>query len=166
VGIRETLNQNPRITTGITIAIIVVVFAFIAWQWRSGSAAPGAASGVPQVFFTDDDGQHWFPDDRKKVPPFDHNGKEAVGAEVYKCDGKTFVNHMIRYTPEARKKLEAIYAQQVAGDPTATETIMSTGVEVKRPGEKEWVKVTDRAKYDEVTKPHCSDPSNMERVVP
>ena len=81
------------------IGIIVLVFGFIVWQWRSGSAAPGAASGVPQIFFTDDEGQHWFPDDRRKVPPFDHNGKEAVEAEVYKCDGKTFVNHMKRYTP-------------------------------------------------------------------
>ena len=26
VGIRETLNQNPRLTTGLTIGIIVIVY--------------------------------------------------------------------------------------------------------------------------------------------
>ena len=68
---------------------------------------------LSQVFFTDDDGKTWFPDDAKRVPPFDRNGKPAVRAHVYKCGGKTFVNHMERYTPEAKKKVEAIYAKEV-----------------------------------------------------
>ena len=40
MGLRETLNENPRITTGITVAIIVLVLAWILWP-RDGAAGGG-----------------------------------------------------------------------------------------------------------------------------
>ena len=166
MGIRETLNQNPRLTTGITIGMIVLVLGVIVWQLHGGSSAPILGNATPQLYFSDDDGKSWFPDDAKKIPPFDHNGKQAVSANVYKCDGKTFVNHLTRYTPDAKKKMEALAAKAVANDPTATESIQLTGLEVKRPGDADWVRSSEAARYNEVIKPHCKDVENLEQLRP
>jgi hypothetical protein len=166
VGIRETLNENPRLTTGITIGIIVVILGLIIYQLiGSGSPRGDGAGDVTTVYFSDDDGKNYFPEDRNKLPPFDRGGKEAVRAHVIKCDGKTFVSYLERYTPEAKKQLEAILAKGMSGDPTATESIMSNGVEYKKPGEKTWVKRND-PKYLDVVKPPCKDLENMEELVP
>ena len=165
MGIRETLNENPRLTTGVTAGIIGVALIWIIWSNLGGGAAP-TLDGGGQVFFTDDDGKSWFADDAKKIPPFDHNGKPAYRAHVYKCDGKTFVNHMERYTDAAKKKMEALYAKpESLNDPIAMESIQQTGLEFKAPGTGNWVKMTD-PKLGEVLKPKCSNPSEVEQVLP
>lgn len=166
MGIRETLNENPRLTTGITIAIIVVVFGFIAWQWRGASSqGAGAANSGHMYYFSDDDGKSYFPDDAAKIPPFNHNGKEAVRARVMRCDGKTFVNHLERFTPDAKKKLEAINAKAPGADPTAAGSIQDSGREAKLPGQGDWVKITD-PKFQEIIKPHCNDINSLDEVIP
>ena len=148
MGIRETLNENPRLTTGITVAIVIVVLLFIVYQIHSGATqGSGPSFSGRQYYYSDDDGKTYFPDDANKVPPFDHKGKEADRARVYKCDGKTFVNHLERYTPEGKKKMETLISKaQPVGDPTASEGIEVIGKEYKRPGDKEWVKQADQAK--------------------
>jgi hypothetical protein len=148
VGIRESLNQNPRVVTGVTVAIIVVVLAFIIWSNRSGgdgvSGSGGAGGGA---FFSNDDGKSWFTDDAKKVPPFQKDGKDAYRVFVFKCpDGKKFVSHLERYTPEAKKRLEAVLASSDANtvqDPMMLESIQMGGVEVKSPGRGTWIKQSD-----------------------
>src|SRR5687768_16389120 len=112
MGLRETLNENPRITTGLTVALIVVVLAWLLWPSGGGTGGGGAGGtggggGTTQLFYSTDDGKTWFPDDAAKIPPFKKDGKDAVRAVVYKCDGKTFVNHLERYTPEAQKQMAA-----------------------------------------------------------
>jgi hypothetical protein len=163
VGIRETLNDNPRITTAVTIAVIVVVLAFILWPSSGpgggGSAAPG------KLFFTDDDGKTWFPDDASKLPPFDHNGKQAVEAVVYRCDGKTFVNHMKRYTPQGKKMMEQRQGNQLPPDPSVLDVVQSSGMEVKAPGAGAWVKMSD-PKASAILQPHCKNTADLEVVLP
>ena len=164
MGIREKLNENPRITTGITIALIVVVLAFILWP-SSGPRA-GGNTGSGKLYFTDDDGKTWFADDATKLPPFDHGGKQAVEAVVYKCEGKTFVNHMKRYTEAGKKKMqEYLSKQQNQNDPTLMDVVQATGMEVKTPGAKDWVKMGD-PKAAAVLQPHCSNPQDLEIVMP
>ena len=167
MGIRETLNENPRLTTGITIGIIVLVLAFIVWQIKggSGSAEGGGGSGGSKFYFSDDDGKNYFADDITKVPPFDHGGKQAVRAHVIKCDGKTFVNHLERYTPEGKKKMEAMGGKPPAGDPTAVDQIRSTGMEFKRPGDKDWIRGND-PRVGEVTRWQCKDFENAQELMP
>jgi hypothetical protein len=46
VGLRETLNQNPAVTTGATIAIIALALAAIVWQLNGGGMSP-AERGEP-----------------------------------------------------------------------------------------------------------------------
>ncbi len=170
MGLRETLNENPRITTGITVAIFVRVLAWILWP-RGGAASGGGGGGggvVTQMFYTIDDGKTWFADDAKKIPPFTKDGKDAVRAAVYQCDGKTFVNHMERYTPEGQKQLAALYAKgdgAAATDPSAFEAANETGLEVKSPGDKEWVKITS-PKAPAVMKPKCAEGGELRVVRP
>jgi hypothetical protein len=159
VSIRDQLNENPRLSTGLTAGIILVVLAYIIYSsigGGSGARAGGGVAGAARVYFTDDDGATWFADDATKVPPFDHNGKPAYRAHVYKCGGKTFVNHMERYTPEGKKEMEAHLAKGNLNDPTITAAVQQTGMEVKSPGAKAWIKSGD-PKAPAVLQPKCPD---------
>ena len=166
MGIRETLNENPRLTTGITAGIIIVVFAMIFWS-SGGSAGPGDGGAGTKVYFTDDDGKNTFPDDAKKIPPFQRNGKEAVRARVFKCGGKTFVNHLERYTPEGKKKAEEFFGSgKMSKDPTMLESIQRGGMEVKAPGDAAWVKVGD-PKAIKIMEPKCpTGATDLEEIKP
>ena len=57
MGIRETLNENPKITTGVTAGIIGVTLIWIIWSNLGGGGAATINDGG-QVFFTDDDGSN------------------------------------------------------------------------------------------------------------
>ena len=108
-------------------------------------------------WYTIDDGQTWFKDSNRKVPPFDHGGKEAVFAMVYECHGKKFVGYLKRYKPEAKRKLEEYRAAEDAGKPTDGINIMGTDwqLEFKRPGEKTWQSgLESRAQITDVKCPH------------
>ena len=167
MGIRETLNENPRLTTGVTAGIIGVTLLWILWSTFGGGGGVEGGSGGGKAFFTDDDGKTWFADDATKIPPFDRSGKQAVRAHVYKCDGKTFVNHMERYTPDAKKKLEAAMSQGsgAIADPTMMDTIQATGLEYKSPGQANWIKMND-PRVGQVLQPKCSKPEEAEPVFP
>ena len=168
MGLREQLNENPRITTGITVAIIVVMLALLLWP-RGGRGRGFGGPTTAQTFFTIDDGKTWFPDDAKKLPPFKKDGKDAVRAVVYRCGGKEFVNHMERFTVDAQKKLEAVYAKgdaAGANDPSVIGPIREAGMEVKSPDGKDWVKIAD-PKAQEVMKPKCpGDGADLQVVTP
>jgi hypothetical protein len=139
VGIRETLNKNPAITTGATAAIILLAIGFIIYQITGG----GSPSVATEGYYTIDDGKTWFSDDINKIPPFDKDGKQAVRAYVYECPGSDpFVSHLERYTPEGKKALEAAQKSNDPNNPVVMEDVMATGLEVKKPltGDKGWVK--------------------------
>lgn len=145
MGLRETLNQNPGITTIGIAVIIVVAVGLVVMSLIGGEGSSAGPSN--KAWFSDDDGNSWFADDRSKIPPFDHKGKQAVRAHVYTCDGgKTkFVGWLERYTPEGKKQLEAQRAR--FGDSSfALESEGSSGVrEIKKPktGDKGWVNSSD-----------------------
>jgi len=151
VGIRESLNKNPAITTGLLIGAVVLVIGFI--FLRSYGGGPDAPLGASKAFFTIDDGKTYFADDASKIPPFQKDGKEAVRAHVYSCDGKPMVVYLQRFTPEAKKRLEAA-ANNKAG-PSTMAPVQFTGIEVKAPGGKDWVGQNDE-KAIAIMKPQCN----------
>jgi hypothetical protein len=112
--------------------VILLVVVYIGyWMWTSGS--PPAVVTPNKIYFTDDDGKTWFADDRSKLPPFDHAGKPAVVAHVYKCGDKTFVAFLERLTAEAKA------GAKNSGTQGGSETI-----EIKKPlTAGPWVKVND-----------------------
>ena len=169
MGLRETLNEKPGITTGFTIGMIVVFVGLIWYSTRGGTPGGPSGSDGRKVYFTDDDGATTFADDALKVPPFDHNGKQAVRAHVFKAGGKQFVGHLERYTPEAKKKVEELYTNKRAmNDPTAMEPIMRLGFEVKAPGAKDWVKFSDPKARDitQAKPPGGGNADDLEEVGP
>ena len=137
MGIRETLNKNPSITTGVTIGIIVIAIIAIVWQMFSGRPNVNNIKS----FYTVDDGKTWFEDKATLNPPYDYKGQPAVRAYVFKCgdNGKPFVAYMERFTADALKKIEAASANPTNADPMQMETLYTTGMEIKRPGGAKWV---------------------------
>jgi hypothetical protein len=137
VGIRETLNKNPSITTGVTIGIIVVALIAIIYQaffYGRPNLSP------PRSFYSTDDGKTWFDAEADKIPPFDHNGAQAVRVFVFRCGekGTPFVGYMERYTPEAAKKMAELSTAGSTDDPMVMEQLQMTGVEIKKPGDAKW----------------------------
>jgi len=168
VGIRESLNQNPNVTTGLTALIIIIAVAVIVWQLRGGNRP--ATTAAERAFFTVDDGKSTFIDDAAKLPPFDVQGKTAYRAYVFACsNGKIrFVGYLERYTPEGKSKLEAARSHKQQVDPSFAESVMQTGMEVKPPltGDAGWILRGD-PKSATVLNPKCPDGSNdLEPVSP
>lgn len=168
MGIRQTLNQRPTITTG-AVAILLAVLGII--MWRTIGGGPAGQSGS-KAFFTVDDGNTWFTDDIRKVAPFDKDGKPAYQCFVWTCDGgKTkFVSHLHRYTPEAKKRLEEAQAKGSKPDAASVKIIM-TGVEVKSPGSgddpKYWINDRD-PRAGRIMQPVCKEGNreNLQPVMP
>src|SRR4029079_11477876 len=98
MSFRDKLSEKPAIGLGIGVGILVIAFGVIGYQLFGGSNSAGE---IPtQGFYTDDNGKTFFKDDINKVVPFDHNGKQAYRADVFKgADGKEFVGLVYRHTP-------------------------------------------------------------------
>lgn len=165
MGIREKMNNNPGMTTGITAAIIVIALIVIVWQ-LAGSGAPKLPT---KAFFTIDDGATWFADSVKNRAPFQHDGKTAYKVHVFKCaGGQPFVAYMERYTPEALKKMQQADANPDA-PPPFLDPMMMASIEVKAPGtgDKGWINM-NTAQAMTITRITCKDgdPNSIEPVIP
>lgn len=162
MGIRETLNNNPAITTGATLLIIVFAIAFIIYSSTGG----GTPKPPTKAYFTVDDGKTWFPDDITLIPPFDKDGKQAVRAHIFSCKGgdEPFVAYLERHTPEAKATLEKYRANPDQAPPDGM-LIADTGTEVKKPGVGNWVSMANYQKYAEITNINCPD-GKLENLVP
>jgi hypothetical protein len=167
VGIRETLNKNPGITTGVTAGVILLALVIIIWQAGGGG---GLGSGTVQGYYTVDDGATFFEEDIRKVPPFDHNGQTAYRAYVYTCDdGATKkVSHLERYSPEAKKAIEQM--QSGEGGEQAylmMEELTMTGLEVKPPGtgDKGWIRQAD-PRSAKIVLPQCPEGATLRWLHP
>jgi hypothetical protein len=150
MGAREWIDKHKNISTTASALLVVAAIGFLYYQFRPQRPPT-------KEWYTIDDGQTWFKDSNRKVPPFQHNGKEAVLAKVYECHGKTFVAYLKRYKPEAKRKMDEYRAAEDAGKPTDGINIAGTDwqFEFKRPGEKEWNSNLDkRAMYLNVKCPH------------
>ena len=133
MGVRESINENPKLGFGVGAGIVVVALALTGFQLFGGG------NGVKQPkygFYTDDDGKTFFKDDMYKVVPFDRNGKQAYRAGVFECpDGKQFVALIYRHNALGRKAMGEHLAKG-ASDPQGTFLggLEIQGMEVKRAG--------------------------------
>jgi hypothetical protein len=160
VGIRQTLNDNPVITSSVTGVIILAAIFFLFRSACSGGGE-GFASAPKRQYFTIDDGATYFPEDATKVPPFTHQGKPAYRVKVYKCrNGTTYVSHLERYNEADKKRIESAPKPK---DPSASpmfDPLMLGTMEIKKPGDKEWVTpMAGPEKYAAIMRPRCPDGS-------
>lgn len=163
MGIRQTMNENPALSIGVTAGAILVAIIIIIWELVGGKS-PTSTAAINQSFFTDDDGKTFFADDANKIPPFMHNGKPAYKVLVFKCkDGKPFVAHMERYTEEGKKRLED--TKQTRGRLAQG---MGAFMEVKKPGQPTWVRMTgdNPRAWSEIMRVTCPDGGAPEPVFP
>ena len=167
MGVRQMLDENPKLGAAIAGGAVIAAIA-VALVLRTGSGDSSTSAGsVGQAFFSIDDGQNWFADDASKIPPFQKDGKEAFRAYVYKCaDKKPFVAWLGRYTPQAKQKIESIYASPPEKrNQLIIAQLELDALEVKRPGQTTWVKRSDPG-ANEVMMPRCPDGSYAEPVTP
>ena len=164
MGIRETLNKNQTLTTGATIAIIVVAIGIIIWQMMP-ERAPKI---MTKSYYTTDDGRSWFEDASDRIVPFDKDGKEAVRAHLFKCSGgDPFVGYLEKLDPRIKQKVDEFYA-----NPSNKGRVMpgqadqeEGGRLVKRPGDKNWMPDTS-PNASRIITIKCKDGSYAVRVTP
>jgi hypothetical protein len=135
---------------------------------------PEKKANVAMAYLTDDDGKTWYADSAYSVPPIDHNGKTAVFAEIYTYDdgSKQFCAYLEKYTPEAKKQLEASIAEAVSsGQPPGSAKLfqdhwfMQSATLVKPPGaaDSQWISQNNPAASD-VMAIHSPDGSAVDQV--
>jgi hypothetical protein len=150
MGIRNTFEKHPRIAATAAALFIAAAVIWIAVFDRAGSGA----TNQTKLFYTVDDGATLFADDIGKQPPFEHDGKQAVLALVYTCDGgKTqFVQCL---------KKQGTLTQLPAGVP---QTAAATWL-VKKPGSKNWIPLSDPTAAS-LFVPSCPAGGRLDEVLP
>lgn len=143
MGFRQSAKDRPTLFAVVFGALILVCIAVVIWQ-LTGSTDPRLGSG--KAFFSVDDGKTFFVADSSKVAPFDHNGQQAYQAMVYSADGgKTrSVGYLMRFSEKGKAKMNEMRAKikETRGMPSM-DAELQANTEVKRPGEKNWVKLSD-----------------------
>ena len=141
MGVRLAINENRGLAAGIAAGLIVAAIGVAVW-FAYSSGRPFNAPAGAKAFFTDDDGKTFFVDLASNIPPYQHNGKTAVGCTVFSRDhGKTkFVGWLTRFTDEGKRRYEQLREKKSNGLAQSPFDC----VEVKKPGapDKEWVKAT------------------------
>ena len=159
MNVREWIDKNPQAASAGAGAMVVLAVGLIIYQ-----LLPERPS--TKAWYTTDDGQTWFKDSNRLVPPFQRDGKEAVLAKVYECDGKEFVAYMERYRPGPAKKLREYRAKEDAGEKVPDDAGIGLGsVEYKRPGAKEqWT--TELHLMTDMMQVNCKDGNPAPVVFP
>ncbi len=142
MGIRETLNNNPKLVIRGTIVIIILALGYVVWY---ALPTPMKVEG-PQEFYTDDDGVTWFADSSSKLAPFEHNSREAVLAKVYRCqNGTVFVGYMEKFSDSAKKRIADARSSggMGAGNSSTAQNADMVDLLVKKPHDKTWVSARD-----------------------
>lgn len=142
---RETSRSRTTVAIASAVCVLGLVLLLAAWRLSSGTPLLSTAPKAPQAFYTTDDGKTYFADDASHGFSYVHNGQPAVQAAVYTCDGgKTcFVGYLRRSTPGAPPAANTT-------DPTKPGYVspileqMIHGIQVKKPGEGEWLPIQSR----------------------
>jgi hypothetical protein len=126
MSLREWIDKHPK-PVSVAVAVVIAGSMFVVFRELN----PGRGFKTPEKgYFTTDDGATYFPDSLAKLPPFDHDGKEAVRAFVVSSDGGAhqWVAYLGKYAPKEREAIES-------GDSKADRRNML----VKAPGSQEWI---------------------------
>ncbi len=150
MGIRETINEKRAIVTGVAIGATGLAVVFCCFQLLS--PRDPSSKAATSAYFSDDDGATFFTDSSDRIPPFDHGGKQAVAAFVFRCkSGPPFIGYLQRYTQKGAQELQAQHG-------TADLQPGQTEVSAPLKGENSWVKSNSKAAAA-ITEVHCPDGS-------
>jgi hypothetical protein len=152
LGIRETINRNAAISTVVVICTLIGGAVAIGLELRAPSGKPPEKN-----YFTIDDGRTWFADSCLQLPPFNHDGAEAVRCYVFEGKDGKFAGLLQKYDPDTQAAL-AKRAVQVLP--------LGAPVMVKKPGEKNWTKMGPEALSLVLMRITAPDGSDAEPVMP
>jgi hypothetical protein len=176
--IREKLDKHTNLVSAVMILISIAAIC-VAWTQMRGNSAhfvPG-----PNYYTTDDSSPAaalaaMFKDDSTKIPPFDHNGKPAYRAYVFTADGgrTKWIAYLERLSDEGQKRMNDINSGKAGNDPgmiaQAKEAVLRTQMEIKKPGETEWVSEVqsnpDMARVRKLIPPDGQSLSDVQSVFP
>jgi len=139
-GVMTDGRQRKRLKAVMAAGLLLTALVFLGVRLR-GSAPPPP----PMAFFTTDEGRTVFVASVTRIPPFEHQGREAVRAMVYTCTQcrTQWVAYLIQYTPTAQGILRDA-GQNLANLRFAFDAAGAGGGElVKRPGDTVWVPALD-----------------------
>lgn len=140
MAVREIVRKYSWAASTVAVLAILVAGYVVYGQVKGG--VPGLQT---EQYYTDDDGRTTFTGDINLLAPFDHNGKQAVKAHVFKCGDKTIVAFLSRYSAGAKSILEthrAALAKNPNEPPPTLGAAMGAArdLEFKFPGKSEWTK--------------------------
>lgn len=115
---------------------MVVVFAIAAFVFFSRGDSESGSSG-DEVWFTTDDGKTWFAMPSSTLAPAEKDGKTAVRAHVFVCEGEKYVGYLERLSPDAARRIKS----------GMFDPMLSAAIEVKAPGTGDtgWLRISDPA---------------------
>ena len=144
MGIREKLNENPAVSGAIVGAVILIAILLIYFQNRSPNTGPVALA--KSAFFTEDDGQTYYPGDYTGLAKdLGANGKPVARARVFQyASEKPFVAWVEKYTDAAKQKLIRFYSIAANLQKPPPEELDSELL-VKKPGGKTWISLRGNA---------------------
>jgi len=112
-----------------------------------------------QAYFTVDDGRTYFTDDLTKLPPYEHDGQEAVQCYLFRCGQSRFIGYLMKLPPQVKQEMEA-YAAAGREYPGLNPMAL-----VKKPSDKEWQTVGSAAGAA-LMRVHCpNQPNEMAELV-
>lgn len=169
MSILENLQERPRLTRGIVIALSAIAVLLFFWQLSGGASS----NGEGRRYLTTDDGKTFFVDKQDELPPLQVNGKVAYRAYLFSGDdGKTsFVGYMERYDENA-KNVFAVMGKKRGDTKTGPLDLrpekLLAGTQVKRPGETVWVPQSDMERASKIMDVRCPQDPNRpaERIMP
>jgi hypothetical protein len=166
MSLRETINSNRWAKISLSVVALIAVAIVIGMQFRGPDSNLGDGK---RMFISFDDGKTFVTDASEQLPPFTVDGKTAYKVNVFTCGDKTrFVGYLERYTPAGKKMMAEQRQKQQAshGMPTFNAALLE-GIEIKRPGEKEWIKESDTARANKILDVICpKDNTPAEPVIP
>jgi hypothetical protein len=156
MGFREKFKAQPLIGAAIAAFLLLMAAGILARSYW-----PEKKAKLSEAFYTDDDGKTWFEDSAYQVPPFPHNGKLAVVAQIYSYanGSRQLCAYLTQFKPEAKQKLEAALADaRQKGLPPGSvalyqdRSFMQHALLVKKPGAaNQWMSYDDPKAIDVMT---------------
>ena len=143
MGIRETLNENPKLAAIGTVIIMAGSLIYIGMRYFHPH--PSASQVPSKSYYCNEDGSELFIDSAANIPPFDHNGKTAVRAFLFKtADGRVFIQRLEKFDDTSK---ERIHEQIIKNGMPAMQLrqMYPQGIMVKRPSDKEWLQANSPA---------------------
>jgi hypothetical protein len=169
MGIVDTMRQKKGAMTGAAIGFVFLAAVSMAYQlW------PQKHYSSTLTYFSDDDGNTWFLDSVDNVPPYDHDGKQAVRAVIYSYDNgsKKFCGYLMRFGPSVEKSVQAAIVAGAKKQPPETPQGIMNGIEfnasweVKKPNSTDpWFRITS-PKAQEALQVKSPDGSILDSVLP